>query len=299
MKIYLASRYSRYLEMQRIAVELESMGHVVTSRWIKGDHQISDEGLSAEARAVERTRFATEDFSDLMAADMCISFTEEPRSTNSRGGRHVEFGIALAHDMSCHIVGPRENVFHCLPQVAHWKTWEECVESLRPSSKHIMKTQTGIERIAAERARQIAVEGWTPEHDDQHVCGEMAQAAACYALGRDCEHLGYDASINCSYSIVSALWPWDYSWFKTSPDNRRRDLVKAGALIAAEIDRLNRLEKNGNWIDVKGKEDTVLEPGTYEVETKFGIEAGSTKCAVTVKEFCSDIAIRVRQITRF
>ena len=82
-----------------------------------GGHQIDDKGLSVEAKRSERERFAREDFEDIMNADAVISFTEVPRTTKSRGGRHVEFGIALAAGKKCIIVGPRENVFHCLPWV--------------------------------------------------------------------------------------------------------------------------------------------------------------------------------------
>uniref|UniRef100_A0A6M3IQQ6 Putative nucleoside deoxyribosyltransferase n=2 Tax=viral metagenome TaxID=1070528 RepID=A0A6M3IQQ6_9ZZZZ len=117
MKIYLASRYSRHKELQEIACVLMSQGHEITSRWIWGNHRIDDEGLSIEAKRAERERFAQEDFDDLKHAKVVISFTEIPRSTNSRGGRHVEFGIALASKKRCVVVGPRENVFHCLPGV--------------------------------------------------------------------------------------------------------------------------------------------------------------------------------------
>lgn len=125
MKIYLAARYSRHTELQKYANRLTSKGHEITSRWIWGNHQIDDHGLSIEAKKSERQRFATEDFEDLMSADLIINFTEAPRSTNSRGGRHVEFGIALGSDKLCIVVGPRENVFHCLNKVAVVDTFEK------------------------------------------------------------------------------------------------------------------------------------------------------------------------------
>lgn len=86
--------------------------------------------------------------------------------------------------------------------------------------------------VAAERRRQFEVEGWTPENDDEHTQGEMAQAAACYALNVQ------RIPIRCG---DSTLWPkgWDESWFK--PKDRRRDLVRAAALLLAEIERLDRI----------------------------------------------------------
>jgi hypothetical protein len=89
----------------------------------------------------------------------------------------------------------------------------------------------GIALIAAERRRQIEDEGWTPEHDDEHDNHELSEAAACYALG-------VPAAVSPANGARVPLWPWDESWWK--PGDRVRDLVKAGALIAAEIDRLQR-----------------------------------------------------------
>jgi hypothetical protein len=86
----------------------------------------------------------------------------------------------------------------------------------------------GIERIAAERQRQINVEGFDAEHDDEHVGGELVAAATSYLQSDVTE-------------AVDFYWPWDRSWWKPTP-NRIRELEKAGALIAAEIDRLLRDE---------------------------------------------------------
>lgn len=130
MKIYLASRYSRFPEMQERRSDLERAGHSVTSRWINGDHQIDDAGLSIQAKEAERIRFAQEDRDDLLAADCVISFSEKPRSTNTRGGRHVEHGMALALRKRVIVVGHRENVFHCLPEVEFFERWEDAAAAL-------------------------------------------------------------------------------------------------------------------------------------------------------------------------
>jgi hypothetical protein len=82
--------------------------------------------------------------------------------------------------------------------------------------------------VLAERQRQIDVEGWTPEHDDVHARGQMAQAAACYALFNTLP--------------TPEMWPWGSAWWKPT-ENHRRNLVRAGALILAEIERLDRAAK--------------------------------------------------------
>ena len=125
MKIYLASRYSRYKEMQKVRDELKKMGFKITSRWIEGNHQISNEGLSIEAEENERIRFADEDIKDLNKADIVICFTEKPRTTRSRGGRHVEMGMAIAWEKKIYVVGYRENVFCCLSEIVFCKNYED------------------------------------------------------------------------------------------------------------------------------------------------------------------------------
>ncbi|MEM6327437.1 MAG: hypothetical protein AAF791_10000 [Bacteroidota bacterium] len=133
--VYLASRYSRNPEMREVRTRLESIGYTVTSRWINGDHQIDDEGLSVEASRAERERFAREDLEDLRSASICISFSEVPRSTNSRGGRHVEHGYALALGKRCIVVGPRENVFHCGLGVEVYENTDEMIAALTATSE--------------------------------------------------------------------------------------------------------------------------------------------------------------------
>lgn len=89
---------------------------------------------------------------------------------------------------------------------------------------------TGVELIAAERKRQIEEEGWTPERDaSAHPYGELAVAASVYA--RRPEDRVYHAD-----QRYPTDWPWSPKWWK--PGTRIRELSKAGALIAAELDRL-------------------------------------------------------------
>lgn len=111
---------------------------------------------------------------------------------------------------------------------------------------------TGIERIAAERQRQVEKLGWTPEHDDEHRRQELAWAAVCYAA----PHVVFVEERYLSGRRIGFRdpWPvtWDDGWDKRpwmehgalarnpTPAERLRALEKAGALIAAEIDRLER-----------------------------------------------------------
>jgi len=111
--------------------------------------------------------------------------------------------------------------------------------------------KTGIELIADERHRQVNEEGWTPEHDDAHTDASMAMVAALYAAPVNL----YERTKNWEgVEIHTDPWPWktivdDMVPIKLNAwDNRRihdekRRLVIAGALIAAELDRINRTEE--------------------------------------------------------
>jgi nucleoside 2-deoxyribosyltransferase len=136
-QIYLAARYSRREELCEYRKELQSLGYFVQSRWLDGQHQISDTGAPigdhGEALVESnhpdadtlRTKFALDDWEDVTSADIVISFTEPPRSSANRGGRHVEYGIALANGSRLIIVGYKENIFHWLPSVEFYHTWED------------------------------------------------------------------------------------------------------------------------------------------------------------------------------
>ncbi|MDW8831474.1 hypothetical protein [Pseudomonas aeruginosa] len=95
--------------------------------------------------------------------------------------------------------------------------------------------------VQAERRRQITAEGWTPEHDDAHSHGQMARAAACYALAGSSAQNDGTAAL-----LVSLAWPWDQQWWK--PTTARRDLVKSCALALAEIERLDRAAERGKEV---------------------------------------------------
>ena len=122
MRIYIAARYDRRFEMLGVAAELVRAGHEISSRWIEGGRAVSRE-LTA----------AVEDLGDLVRADCLVTFTERPQRHvpwAARGGRHVEFGIALAMGKRLCIVGLRENVFHHLPRVEIYATVPDLIEGL-------------------------------------------------------------------------------------------------------------------------------------------------------------------------
>ena len=109
---------------------------------------------------------------------------------------------------------------------------------------------TGVELIAAERQRQIEVEGYTPEHDAEHDDIELAKAAWCYLFAYRKTSQGSGPALpllvaSREWPDAPMGWPW---WEDGDPFSKPigwkpgptqlRNLVRAGALVAAEIDRL-------------------------------------------------------------
>ena len=125
MKFYLAARYSRHEELRGYADQLEHHGHVVTSRWISGEHEALDSELLSPINRRLAEKFFQDDMEDILAADALIAFTEASDSGFSRGGRHVEFGIALVAGLRLFVVGPWENLFYLAPRVRHYRSFDE------------------------------------------------------------------------------------------------------------------------------------------------------------------------------
>jgi len=107
---------------------------------------------------------------------------------------------------------------------------ETCPKAYLPFAKALVfAPSAAASDVLAERQRQQKVEGWTAEHDDQYTEGQLSAAAACYALHT--EPVG-------NVGDYLRFWPWPAKWWK--PTDRRRNLVKAAALLIAEIERIDR-----------------------------------------------------------
>lgn len=112
MNIFLSARYSRRDELRGYRDVLKAAGHKVIARWLDTDWEEKDDGTGSSAAPAEyRAKHAAEDLDDVAMSDCFIAFTEKPRS-NTRGGRHVEFGYALAKCSIVFVIGPMENIFH-------------------------------------------------------------------------------------------------------------------------------------------------------------------------------------------
>lgn len=133
-----------------------------------------------------------------------------------------------------------------------------------------------IELITKECERQVSELGYTPEHDDEHAIGELAMAASCYTM----------LPIYRPSEIAPLGWPWSNSGpmdgFKPSPNNRIRELVKAGALIVKEIERLQRLEGESDGFLYKKEYVDDQDAYGYDVKSKVP-KCGDCNCVYSCK----------------
>ena len=129
MRIYLAGSFSRKDELTGYwhDVERETI-HTITSRWLTDEHMPFWRGAMPYDMAQVA---ALNDFEDVVRSHAIIAFTDDPAKPRGGGGRHVEFGIASHMGLPIYIVGPREHVFHCLPHVIQFATWEDCLSYLK------------------------------------------------------------------------------------------------------------------------------------------------------------------------
>lgn len=108
------------------------------------------------------------------------------------------------------------------------------------SSESVSQSLTDALRdVIAERQRQVSVKGWTPEHDDTYTCGELSGAAISYI------------------EPMEAVFYWPAEWHDDSfkPSDERRNLVKATALLLAEIERLDRISAASALSEVDHDDD--------------------------------------------
>jgi nucleoside 2-deoxyribosyltransferase len=125
-RMYFAGRFERREELQRLAVRLERMGYTITSRWLCRE--------GPEVELVEESEvqgMIDEDLEDLRRADTVVAFTDNPGAGYGRGGRHVEFGFALALGKRLIRVGPVEHMFHLDGSVRHFKDGREFEVAMR------------------------------------------------------------------------------------------------------------------------------------------------------------------------
>lgn len=126
--VYLAGQYARRDELRVYGYDLLARNIFVTASWLWEELPLQHKLSEFDTEWL--TRAAAKDVADIERADTMIFFAETPENQPQRGGRHVEFGLALALGKKIVVVGGRENIFHYVPGVQHFTTFEELMESL-------------------------------------------------------------------------------------------------------------------------------------------------------------------------
>lgn len=201
----LASMPSR-LDLETIDRAMQHMGDALNEfdAAEEGDEQIAAPGFEAIARLLDASDVQPEQAkpTDLHAAIMALRCVNPYPEDNCNLYKE---GYAVARQEAAELVAAQEAKTEA----------RELTDAARD--------------VLAERQRQLEVEGWTAERDDGYTNCELARAAATYAV---CSH------VDQLMLVGSRAWPWREDWFKRT--TYRRDLIKAGALMLAEIERLDR-----------------------------------------------------------
>jgi hypothetical protein len=138
MILYFAGSFSRKPELLVCMAEFEAQGHTCTSRWLKTDHEddvTSDDELAPGGPAED---FALEDIDDIGSAEGLLFFSSRDHEAKGRGGRHTEFGIALATQKPIFFIGRREQAFHALvPSFWMYDDFEQFIGDLENVQDHI------------------------------------------------------------------------------------------------------------------------------------------------------------------
>lgn len=148
MKVYIAARYGQKEEMKQVAALLRDKGIEITSSWLQEPHAA---GTTMDMVSCEELcSYAQRDLEDIEEADAVILFTVDPLIPTVRGGRHVETGYCICLKKPLFIVGPRENIFHHLPQVRQFSDIASMLKDLlkeakRAKVKLAIKDQIGEE----------------------------------------------------------------------------------------------------------------------------------------------------------
>ena len=127
MKVYLASKYSRRLELKEHAKTFRAAGHEVICRWLDGSHDVYGSDPDNDKK-----RWALEDLADIFNSRVIICFSESPGETDlGKGGRHIEMGLAMAWNKTIILIGPKENMFHYLDNVFQCDDIQQALAELR------------------------------------------------------------------------------------------------------------------------------------------------------------------------
>lgn len=130
MRIYMAAQYAKKLEIANYAEQAEAVGIHVRADWLE-ESEAPEATLDSVSDKL-KSRYAQQDWWDIGACDIFVFFSEPQDNQPPRGGRHVEFGMAIALGKEIVVIGEPENIFHYLPgiKIEFFGTWNSALAYL-------------------------------------------------------------------------------------------------------------------------------------------------------------------------
>lgn len=126
MTVYIASRFERKHEMKALVSLFAEHNIQVEARWL--DEDISPQSQLSDLTPLYCRSKAEIDLEDINSSDTFVFFSDD-RPITVRGGKHVEFGYALATGKRLVVIGPHENIFHYLPGVVQYHSVEDFLDA--------------------------------------------------------------------------------------------------------------------------------------------------------------------------
>lgn len=126
--VYIAGRYSRKDELNGYANQARSAGLQVTATWLEEPHAPTVQMVDVTEASLRH--YAITDENDIRRAEAVVFFAEDQNKQPPRGGRHVEFGLALGLNKRLIVVGAPENIFHYHPGVLVVTSWQAALDAL-------------------------------------------------------------------------------------------------------------------------------------------------------------------------
>lgn len=200
------------------------LSHVLDEdQWTTAERMLTGACVAAEERAAAQTQHSVPDGYRLIRLEhfAAIKAQLDPKQVDAYRGRNIyDEDKVYANWNECRsALDEIKDVF----QQIDWDAENELAELLAAApGKEVPQAWLDVQ---TERRRQVEAESWTPDHDDLYCAAELPRAAAAYILSG-------------ANDEAPAIWPFVAKWWK--PRDARANYVRAGALILAEIERLDR-----------------------------------------------------------
>lgn len=140
LKVYLAARFSAKEQVKLYAKELADVNIECTSTWLD---EAADPKTTLDKHSDSYLlNTAMVDIKDMLRSNAVVFFAVDPKEPTPRGGRHFELGFAYGKGIPCIVVGPKENIFHYLPDIKIVPTFEDAKMELLSKSYELQKTRS-------------------------------------------------------------------------------------------------------------------------------------------------------------